>query len=110
MASNVNRPKRPFLDTYPDLVQTVQVKCLEYVKDLLADPRSAATATEGLPQPITSQPSDQRGPREFDIQDGFPVMPDIQIDDKLKKEDYEELLRRYLTTHYSECNPLMLRA
>lgn len=107
MASNVKSHKREFIDTDSDLVDNVQVKMLAYIQDLLGQGKSNSIPAEGPES--TLQAGFKKGQGELDIEDGFPVMPVINIEAKGKKEDWEDLMRQYLTRHYSEWYKMMPR-
>jgi hypothetical protein len=104
MAATVKQHKQRFIDMYADIWENLQVKLLEYVKQLLqTDPASTPTAASGLPQETTPMSAVKQGLAHMEMRDGFPIMPAV-IFDELKKEDYEDVLRQYLTAHYSECD------
>lgn len=83
------------------MIDDVQRKLLQYVKDLFPEESSTPAANTNA---TTSRPVQSEVPLERQTENGFPVMP--AIDDKpRKKEEYEELLRWYLGTQYSEFSP-----
>ncbi|KAF8816598.1 hypothetical protein BYT27DRAFT_7248035 [Phlegmacium glaucopus] len=81
-----------FLDIFEKQVDDIQRKMIDYVKL--------------LKRPSTNQPIIQSAiPRlrsDLDIQtkDGYPLMPPVDDNIELKKEELEDLLRRYLNAHY----------
>jgi len=91
-----------FIEEHAQLVDDVGNKLLDYAKKLLAEPASPPTPAQSQPGATTTQPAVKAGLAEIEIQDGFPVMPAVHISDKVKKEELEDLMRRYLTIHYSE--------
>lgn len=107
-----------FIQMYGDIVDEVETKLFHYLTAVLTNAESTPThpltsaATTQAPAvgeiiPTTFQPAVKEGMGELQIQDGFPLMPEIHGDEKYKKEDYEDLLRWYLTAHYSECGAVM---
>jgi hypothetical protein len=79
---------------HEELTNTLQTTFLEYVKGFLEP-------TENK-RDMSGQGS-KRGKRDMETRDGFPVMPEVNDSDR--KEDLEDLLRRYLTAQYSEWLP-----
>lgn len=109
MAIHVNRPRRQFIEEYPDLVDNIQVKLIDYVKNLLKDPSSTAIPEQGPAGPSSTEPVVTRKPWDLEIRDDFPVMPAVDINDDWLKVTYENIIRQYLTIHYSKCNPVVPR-
>ena len=103
MATYSNIAQKSFIDTYPELIESIQVKLLEYVKSLQG---VRATST-----PLPTAQSMPAYPRskacheyEVEFTDGWPKMPLVTESDKLKKGPLEDLIRRYLTAQYSKSN------
>lgn len=82
-----------FSEMYPELLNDLQDKVLQYVAQL----RNPGAATTSLIPP--SMPPSLA--KEIRTEEGFPLMPEINANNKVKKEDLEELIRRYLSAHYS---------
>lgn len=101
MAANVKKNKRQFIDTYPELVENVEVKLLPYVQDLLGQGVATSMAVEEISESTIPRLAFTKG-QQLAFEDGFPVMVDVSSDEKMKKDDYEDLLRQYLTEQYSE--------
>jgi hypothetical protein len=102
MATHAKRPRRQFIDIYGDVVQNLQLKLLEYVRDLLGDPASTPIPPADRTMHQTTGKQAKRRVKELDFQDGFPVMPAVNSDDELKKGHLEDVIRAYLTAHYSK--------
>lgn len=99
MAAHVGQHRKPFLDAYPELTMGLQLKFLDYVKMLL-EPMANGTMEASRESPGQASGTVMKAKMELGTEDGFPVMP--EVNEKLLKDDLEDLLRHYLTAQYSE--------
>ena len=113
MSAYMGKHQKPFVDTYADLTRSIQLKLMEYLKPLL-DPlqNTSSTPSQNMAQPPVILLGNILGmltnsKLSIERQDGFPVMPDVN--DKALKENLEDLVRRYLTAHYSKSCPVGVR-
>ena len=91
MAKYAGSLARTFVNMFPDTVLEIQRKMLEYCKRV-----RVTTADEDLVRPD--------GPMDLHIRtlDGCPVFPRMNQNVNIKKEEWVDLLRRYLNAQYSE--------
>lgn len=104
MAANAGQNRVPFIDVYEELTTNFQKKFLDYAK-LVLDPTGGTFPTTTNVHP--SGQHSKNGKHEMETEDGYPVMPEVARTDR--KDDLEDLLRRYLTAQYSKCMPVGLR-
>jgi hypothetical protein len=88
MAANMGSHQRRFIDMYSDQADDIQRKLLEYTK-LLQHPNELAVPSN-------------RPDLDIQTENGFPLMPPLMENIEQKKDELEELLRRYLNAHYSK--------
>ena len=84
--------QRRFIDMYSDHADDIQRKLLEYTK-LLQHPTDLAAPSH-------------RPDLDIQTENGFPLIPPLVENIDQKKEELEDLLRRYLNAHYSTFNNL----
>jgi hypothetical protein len=92
MAFNAGRAERRFVDIYNREVAEIQRKLLAYAERLVK-PGGPGTMMEDIPP---------RPDLQVTVQEGFPVMPPLTFGVTQNKRELEDLLRSYLTEHYSE--------
>lgn len=77
---------------YPEVVIDVQRKLIDYVKALThSQTVTPATATQMLTAAET----------QLETELGYPKVPQFLPEDKVKKDQAEGVMRRYLTAEYS---------
>lgn len=101
MAADSGCNERRFVDMFPELMRNVQLNLIEYAKLLKRE--AAGSNLAQPPLPVAKHKLD------IPTEDGFPVMPGPGDIDGLKKDDLEELLRRYLNAHYSKSSKFISR-
>jgi hypothetical protein len=99
MAANAGMHRQHFVDKYSTLMKEVQRKMLDYVQDLLQDPSSipAPNVNVTIPQTVV-----RKVRLELGTEKGFPLMPAMDGQEKMKKEELEDVLRQYLGAQYSK--------
>jgi hypothetical protein len=105
MAANAGVPLRHFIDTHGDLVDDMEVKLVNYAKKLLCEtdpPSGPGDGQQVKTTPTTTNAAVEARLEHLAMQDGFPVMPEVRMGDRVKKQDLEKLMRAYLTAHYSK--------
>lgn len=99
MAANAGMHQESFIAKHATLMLEVQKHLLDYVKDLLQE--SSLTPAPNV-NPTIPQPVLRKEARELGTEKGFPIMPAIDGGERIKKEELEDLLRRYLGAQYSK--------
>ena len=94
MAGYMGNNECRFIDIYANQVDDIQRKMIEYAKLL-----QRAMATH--PVNDSTNPN-RRADMEIQTQAGYPVTPPVIDGVEQRKEELEDLLRRYLNAHYSE--------
>jgi len=89
MADIATAPLEPFLEKHADLVKNVKRKLLQYAQSLFR------------PDEVSAEDEQSRPSDTFPITDnGFPIIPDMEDLNGLRKKDLELKLRTYLGQHY----------
>jgi hypothetical protein len=88
MAANANSAERKFAKKHPDLVKDVQHHFINYVK-ALQNPRTGLQISTVVES-------------RLETENGYPKVPRFLPEDKLTKDQAVDVLRRYLTAHYSK--------
>ena len=95
-----------FIDMHTDLADEIQVKLLDYVKTLSQPGPATVGTSNGTSQQIDTPPALPTGNKKarykLESEDGFPKVPLLTEDDKLTKSVVEDILRQFLTEHYSK--------
>jgi hypothetical protein len=106
MAANAGVPMRHFIETHVDLGDDMEVKLVNYVKKLLGETEPSPTPGDGQPvattTPTATNAAVKAGLEQIAMQNGLPVMPEVRMGDRVKKQELEKLMRAYLTAHYSK--------
>jgi hypothetical protein len=93
MAADSGRNEKRFVDMFPDLMENIQLKLLDYAKVLKQGAAGSTLAQSGV--------TPKKVKLEILTEDGYPLVPRLIDKGDLKKDDLEDLLRRYLNAHYS---------
>jgi hypothetical protein len=93
MAGYIGCNNRKFFEIYGDQVETIQRKLVDYIK-LLQPSTTNQLISSNIPRP--------RPDLDISTKDGYPWMPPVGDDIEQKKDELENLLRRYLNDQYSK--------
>lgn len=91
ISSYTQSRKERFVEMYSDETEYLQKKLIDYLTSLKKHATSAAgrAADKDIP-----------GKPEIYFEKGYPMMPKVSVDNVVKKDDLEDLLRCYLRKHY----------
>ena len=93
MAAHAKIHQKRFVDLHSELVHDIQVKLIDYVKLL-------QHGSTGVPS--TQPPKAVEHHKHYlATEDGYPIIPRLPDKDNVKKDELEEIIRRYLSAQYS---------